>query len=515
MPKYCILFQRVSTDRQETTRQNQNLFHQAESEGYKPEDIYVIDYHESGVNLSYEQRQGFAKLEEIIDKEPIKIVYCHEISRVARRTDVTFTLIQKLTDRGINLHIQNPQIIRTLKEDGKEDPMAKLILMFLAYFAEEEAKLFKQRSKSGVDALKAQGKTARGRFMLGYRRNAEKYVEVDPEQAGNVKRIFEDYANTQLSVVDIYRKYRDIGVFNLKARTDDSASHTVYRILTNKRYYGEENYPAIIEKELFDKVQVKLLDKNIAHSNRRTKELYICRGIIKTEDGYTLTPYRTRKSYTYTNPDNKKQVNISIPIADRIIWQEAIAIYAAYTTAKSCEDKDMTIERINQLKKDKAELENTAKNKDGEFKRALELYTKGFLSMVEVEEKKNETDNAKEEITQKINSLSVEIATLKTILSNESDYRDILKNSANANGQTMYDIIHAMIDKAVVKRRDKKEAELIIYPKVSAKLTSRTYNIESNLDPSTYKIYTRGCKTVITQLLDGHEMSIIDGSWIK
>ena len=175
----------------------------------------------------------------------------------------------------------------------------------------------------------------------------------------------------------------------------------------------------------------------------------------------------------------------------------------------------MTIERINQLKKDKAELENTAKNKDGEFKRALELYTKGFLSMDEVEEKKNETDNAKEEITQKINSLSVEIATLKTILSNESDYRDILKNSSNANGQTMYDIIHAMIDKAVVKRRDKKEAELIIYPKVSAKLTSRTYNIESNLDPSTYKIYTRGCKTVITQLLDGHEMSIIDGSWIK
>ena len=257
------------------------------------------------------------------------------------------------------------------------------------------------------------------------------------------------------------------------------------------------------------------MDKNIAHSNRRTKELYICRGIIKTEDGYTLTPYRTRKSYTYTNPGNKKQVNISIPIADRIIWQEAIAIYAAYTTAKSCEDKDITIERINQLKKDKAELENTAKNKDGEFKRALELYTKGFLSMDEVEEKKNETDNAKEEITQKINSLSVEIATLKTILSNESDYRDILKNSANANGQTMYDIIHAMIDKAVVKRRDKKEAELIIYPKVSAKLTSRTYNIESNLDPSTYKIYTRGCKTVITQLLDGHEMSIIDGSWIK
>ena len=262
-------------------------------------------------------------------------------------------------------------------------------------------------------------------------------------------------------------------------------------------------------------MQVKLLDKNIAHSNRRTKELYICRGIIKTEDGYALTPNRTRKSYTYVNPDNKKQVNVSIQIADKIIWQEAISIYAAYTAAKSCEDKDMTIERINQLKKDKAELENTAKNKDGEFKRALELYTKGFLNMDEVEEKKNETDIAKEEITQKINSLSVEIATLKTILSNESDYRDILQNSANANEQTKYDIIHAMIDKAVINRRDKKEAELIIYPKVTVNIASRDYKLRSDSAPSTYKIYTSGRKTVITQFFDGHEMSITDGSWIK
>ena len=72
-----------------------------------------------------------------------------------------------------------------------------------------------------------------------------------------------------------------------------------------------------------------------------------------------------------------------------------------------------------------------------------------------------------------------------------------------------------MIDKAVINRRDKKEAELIIYPKVTANITSRDYKLRSDSAPSTYKIYTSGRKTVITQFFDGHEMSITDGSWIK
>ena len=94
---------------------------------------------------------------------------------------------------------------------------------------------------------------------LGYRMAGGKIV-IDPEQAEIIKGIFQEYSEGA-SLYQLARKLTEQGALN--ANHKPVWNHgTVGKILENRKYLGDEVYPAILEQRLFDKVQEHRKEKS-------------------------------------------------------------------------------------------------------------------------------------------------------------------------------------------------------------------------------------------------------------
>lgn len=94
---------------------------------------------------------------------------------------------------------------------------------------------------------------------LGYRMAGGKIV-IDPEQAEIIKGIFQEYSEGA-SLYQIAKKLTEQGALN--ANYKPVWNHgTVGKILENRKYLGDEVYPAILEQKLFDKVQEHRKEKS-------------------------------------------------------------------------------------------------------------------------------------------------------------------------------------------------------------------------------------------------------------
>lgn len=479
-------------------RQNLVLFEQAKRDGYNEDEILIIDYKESGVNLTYQQRQGMLELEQAIEDYPIEIVYAHEISRVSRRQDVTFTLIQKLTDNGICLHIQTPQVIRTLNPDGTENAIANLVLTFLAYFAAEEARQFKMRAKTGVAAARAKGQIVTGKVFYGYAIDECKHPVIEPKQAEFVKRMFEDYANTDMSTTDIYRKYNDLGAFPNGSGIIEHGRSFICRMFRNRVYCGEmENpkYPAIVSKEIMDKVMAKVDDKAKKHVGKKSTVIYYCRGLLKTPDGYTLMPKLKGGCYMWTPNSNRKgekQYIISNNACDTIAKHEALNIYSVFSASKAQTDKEWTLARIAQIEADTDGYNGQIKRVEKAFSKTIDLYKKGMVEMDDVEEAKKTSERTRELLTAKIDAANLEKANLTAALANEQTFIDTAKGVFDHNDpQAIHDIVHQMVDHINVERVGTGKYYLDVYPKITANYEADGVIIETDKTPVRY--YYDGC----------------------
>ena len=94
---------------------------------------------------------------------------------------------------------------------------------------------------------------------LGYRMAGGK-IFIVPEQAELVKGVFLAYSEGN-SMYQLARRLTEQGALN--ANHKPVWNHgTVGKILENRRYLGDEFYPAIIEPELFTKVQERRKEKS-------------------------------------------------------------------------------------------------------------------------------------------------------------------------------------------------------------------------------------------------------------
>lgn len=92
---------RVSTVKQETTRQVSELKSYAEAKHYA-----VVEVCEETISGTAEngQRHGLRRVEELARTGKIKKVLVHEISRLARRNSVAHQFVETLEDCGVSLY---------------------------------------------------------------------------------------------------------------------------------------------------------------------------------------------------------------------------------------------------------------------------------------------------------------------------------------------------------------------------------------------------------------------------
>jgi DNA invertase Pin-like site-specific DNA recombinase len=83
-----------------------------------------------------------------IEKTPVNVVMVSEISRVSRRVVNVLNFVELLHEKGITLYIQQFNML-TL-ENGKENPIGKMLLQMLSIGAEMENNQRKVRQGAGI-----------------------------------------------------------------------------------------------------------------------------------------------------------------------------------------------------------------------------------------------------------------------------------------------------------------------------------------------------------------------------
>lgn len=145
----AIIYSRVSSLSQDFERQLINLKIVAYEKGWHVKRTFQEKI--SGTVKSG-SRNEFKMLLEYIDKTPVQVIMTSEISRIGRRVVDVLNFVELLHEKGIALYIQQFNLLTM--ENGKENPVAKMLLQMLSIGAEMENSQRKIRQFEGIQLAK-------------------------------------------------------------------------------------------------------------------------------------------------------------------------------------------------------------------------------------------------------------------------------------------------------------------------------------------------------------------------
>lgn len=143
--KKSILYCRCSSLDQKTDRQKVNE---------KEYDV-VIEDHISGA-IPFFERPGGKEIQKLVQHGIVQVLHVWTIDRLGRNLRDILNTIHYFTELGISVHFIN-QGLKTLEENGKENPISKLMISVLGVVAEMERNQSKERQKEGIKLAKLRG----------------------------------------------------------------------------------------------------------------------------------------------------------------------------------------------------------------------------------------------------------------------------------------------------------------------------------------------------------------------
>ncbi len=178
-----ILYSRISSISQNSSRQTQNA---------KDFD-YLIEDKCSGATPFFD-REGGKKIEKLVFKNQVTQISVHAIDRLGRNLLDILNTIAFFNKKGICIHFIQ-QGIKTLNEDGTENPISKMIISILGVVAEMERNLIKERQAEGVAIAKAKG-------IYKGRAKGTKESNLDFLNKPKVKKAI-DYLNSGMKSIEV------------------------------------------------------------------------------------------------------------------------------------------------------------------------------------------------------------------------------------------------------------------------------------------------------------------------
>ena len=183
--------------------------------------------------------------------------------------------------------------------------MANVAFGMLAVFAEQEMYNAKDRMNRGKQAAMERGQFVGGRVRYGYRLDKHKRFITDEHETAIIQEVFDMMCSGNHSYNSIAREMVERGEDGFKDLRQ--AFKKVQNILKSEAYCGGQVesdkgynyvYPAIIDKETFDKAQAQLA-QNQLKPKRIYKHVFLGRGIIKDDNGYILCGKKREKGGNY------------------------------------------------------------------------------------------------------------------------------------------------------------------------------------------------------------------------
>ncbi len=243
---FAAIYVRVSTQDQaqhgfSLDAQQESLKNYATALGYE---IFKI-YRDEGKSAKDLKRPEMTQLLRDAEARKFQAIFIYKLDRFSRSLKDLILTIDKLKEWGIDF-VSLQDKIETASASGK------LMFHIISAFAEFERNIIGDRTKFGMER-----KAKEGGFITkapkGYKLVSKELI-VDSNSAEEVNNIFKEFLNSNISLTQLAKKY-------------GMTTTGIKKLLKNTTYLGKVKFadqesqgkhPAIIDKELFDKVQDKL-----------------------------------------------------------------------------------------------------------------------------------------------------------------------------------------------------------------------------------------------------------------
>lgn len=471
----AICFSRVSSEHQDLVQQSDEVLDEAIRYGFKKEECIFIEYKESAIKLDEEERAGLNDLKYNINRyETITTVFVYELSRISRKAKVVYSIRDFLLERNIQLVCIKPHFELLDRKTGKMSELALMVFGVFVGLAESEMTLKKARMRRGVNKKRELGMHAGGQVMFGYKtvrtENGCKYV-IDEQEATIVKRIFNAYVNDRKSMRTLTRDLQEEGFFKgIKFLT---AVQEVYNILHRDCYCGRrKGMPAIITEQQYDKSVEKR--KSSMLKVNHTDNMAMLKGILRDANTGLLLSSNTGANMYYSK--REKGVAVGMHIIEPIIWEYAVELHKRYTAL----DKEQILGEIERKVQLNMRKQKTIREKLTELQNQRDLIEerliKGRLSENKAEQMHNELDKEEKENKKRMIELMNEFEELMQRGNEIYETNDLEINYNTDDKKEKYDIVHAVIDKVILKRDSRNVLSIHIYNKVDRNIKELKYN---------------------------------------
>ena len=256
-----------------------------------PDAELVAIYADKGISGSsvYKRPQFLIMMQDARDGK-FDVIYTKSVSRFARNTVQVLEAVRELRDIGIEVVFEKEQI-------STFQPTCELFMTIAATIAENEIQVDSERQKWSIRHRFENGWISIGNGMLGYKITKENNLEVIPEEAELVRRIYDMYIGGA-GCTAIAKKLTAEGIRNIHGNIWHP--NTILGILENEKYMGDSLMGKTVT---IDGVQLDNMD------GRYAKRYYMedtHEGIISKETYYKAQEIRQERK-------NDKVVGIEKP----------------------------------------------------------------------------------------------------------------------------------------------------------------------------------------------------------
>lgn len=277
MAAYC----RVSTDQIEqlSSYEAQVTYYTNFIENHPDYEMAGI-YADEGISgTNTKKRDQFNKMIKDCKARKIDMIITKSISRFARNTLDCLNYVRELKELGVGV-IFEKENINTLDSKGE------VLITILASLAQDESRSISENCTWGIRRQFEQGKVrVNHKKFLGYDKDEEGELIVNKDEAKIIKRIYKDYLNGK-GANRIAKELEEDGIANWNGKPKwyessirkmlqnekykgDALLQKTYTVdfLTKERavnngevpmYYVEKSHPAIIDKEIWEAVQLEM-----------------------------------------------------------------------------------------------------------------------------------------------------------------------------------------------------------------------------------------------------------------
>lgn len=269
-------------------------------EGWKLVPDHFDDGAFSGASLV---RPALQSLMEQVRSKKIDIIVVYKVDRLTRSLADFAKLVELFDEHEVSF-------VSVTQSFNTTSSMGRLTLNVLLSFAQFEREVIGERVRDKISASKRKGIWVGGPIPLGYR-SVNKKLEIVPEEAALVRKIYEDYLRLgSIGALSLSLQHEGIKPKprRLSNGTSIAASHFMLgplgHMLKNRFYIGEVAYkgevhqgehPAILDRALFEAVQARLAEGTVQRMAARSQAPALLTGLIFDDRGNTMSPHHANK----------------------------------------------------------------------------------------------------------------------------------------------------------------------------------------------------------------------------